>query len=98
MRPLVSIALACIALAWAGGCGSDGDGSSAAGSGTSGDTPCTAADQCPGTDEVCKKRSCVAGQCGTELTPDGTTLPTDTVGDCKQRVCDGAGSEAAGAR
>jgi hypothetical protein len=92
MRLLVSVALACMSLSWAYGCGSDGDGSSAAGSGTSGDAPCTAPDQCPGTDEVCKRRSCVAGECGTELTPDGTTLPTDTVGDCKQRVCDGAGS------
>ena len=53
---------------------------------------CLAATDCPGTDGACQTRTCAQGQCGIDFAAAGTALPTQTAGDCKQAVCDGAGA------
>ncbi len=60
--------------------------------GTGGSPACMAASECPGADTECRKRTCVGGVCGTDDTPMGTTLATQTAGDCKTAICDGAGN------
>jgi hypothetical protein len=47
---------------------------------------------CPGADDECKKRTCTAGACGVSFTASGTQVASQTGGDCKKNVCDGAGS------
>lgn len=53
---------------------------------------CLVANDCPGQDTECLKRSCAAGMCGTTPTATGTAVTSQTAGDCKKVVCDGAGS------
>ncbi|MFT3766966.1 MAG: hypothetical protein QM820_15825 [Minicystis sp.] len=48
--------------------------------------------ECPGIDTECRVRTCVAGACGIEDTAEGTPTASQVKGDCKKRVCDGAGS------
>lgn len=52
---------------------------------------CLAAADCPGTDDACQTRICTAGACGFDYTVVNTPVPTQTAGDCKLTVCDGAG-------
>ncbi len=56
---------------------------------------CASADQCPGTDDFCKVRTCASQTCEFVYTPDMTPLPTDmqTTKDCKILVCDGMGNQ-----
>jgi hypothetical protein len=56
---------------------------------------CTMASQCAGTDDFCKTRTCVNGQCGVSFAAAGTPLPSgQTAKDCKVIACDGAGNVA----
>jgi hypothetical protein len=53
---------------------------------------CTDATQCPGMDDECQARTCDAnGDCGLDLTAQGTPVSTQTDNDCQLTVCDGAG-------
>jgi hypothetical protein len=54
---------------------------------------CNAPADCPGTDDFCKTRKCESNVCGFNYTGSGTALPGNqqTAGDCKRKVCDGAG-------
>ena len=81
--------------------GQGGDGVGAAGAtggnatqtgGTGGVPTCTAADECPGTDDECRHRTCVDGACGFENAPAGTPLRRQTPGDCVELACDGMGA------
>jgi hypothetical protein len=56
---------------------------------------CLVASDCPGQDSECLRRACDAGVCGTTPTALGTPVTSQTVGDCKLVVCDGAGSTTA---
>jgi hypothetical protein len=53
--------------------------------------PCMSGDDCPFPVEQCKGPTCVDGVCGGEFLADGTPWYTDTPGDCRIDVCDGAG-------
>jgi hypothetical protein len=49
---------------------------------------CNDAGQCPGSDDECRSRVCTpAGQCQTHLSPDGTVLSSQQLGDCKRNQC-----------
>ncbi len=52
---------------------------------------CVTVSDCPGSDTECSTRTCTAGTCGTNNTPDGTALTQQTAGDCRTDVCDGMG-------
>jgi len=53
---------------------------------------CTAAGQCPGTDDECQARTCATGgMCGFAYAAQGTARTQQTAGDCTRAVCDGAG-------
>ena len=54
---------------------------------------CITANDCAGTDDSCKTRTCVSGMCGFNFTAVGTDLPTgQTASDCKILECDGQGN------
>lgn len=53
---------------------------------------CSIASDCSGQDTECRKRTCAGGTCGFQAIPDGTAIQAQTVGDCRQVVCDGAGT------
>jgi cysteine-rich repeat protein len=74
--------------------GADGRGGGGAGSTsiTTSTGGCTTAEQCPGTDTDCRKRSCAAGVCGFEDAPAGVATSAQTAGDCQASVCDGMGA------
>jgi hypothetical protein len=58
-------------------------------------TGCTVATDCPGTDTECQKRTCGAqGVCGFVYAASGTPISMQTVGDCKENVCNGTGGVA----
>lgn len=60
--------------------------------GTGGTGPeCTKADDCMGTDTVCRTRTCVSGVCGIADAPAGTVTGNAKAGDCLREVCDGMG-------
>lgn len=46
---------------------------------------------CPGQDTECQKRTCASGVCAIAFMPEGTLLAAQTVGDCTNIACDGAG-------
>jgi Bacterial Ig-like domain/Lamin Tail Domain len=68
----------------------EGGGALCNGAGTC--VSCLVANDCPGQDTECLKRSCTAGACGTTPVALGTAVASQTAGDCKKVVCDGAGS------
>ncbi|MBI4705981.1 MAG: SBBP repeat-containing protein [Deltaproteobacteria bacterium] len=84
-------------LVLAAGCeaASEGEGrkqaaGGASGTGTGGEggaVPCTAPEQCPGTDGQCGKRTCLDGRCGVEYLP----ADTECSGPPGGKVCDGFG-------
>lgn len=74
-----------------GGTGGTNTGGTTTGGGGAGGGECQTADQCPGTDTDCVKRTCEAGVCGTMNEPDGATVTAQTAGDCIKVVCDGLG-------
>jgi hypothetical protein len=53
---------------------------------------CLTADTCPGEDTACQTRTCQNGICGFSYTAEGTTVSSQTLGDCQRDVCDGNGS------
>jgi len=53
---------------------------------------CNTGADCPGADTECQTRTCVANVCGFANMPAGTATTAQTVGDCKQDECDGAGA------
>ena len=58
-------------------------GAGGAGTGGAGGAECTTPDDCPGSDDACKSRRCVAGECGTDFSAAGAP--------CPEGVCDGSG-------
>lgn len=52
---------------------------------------CTAPTDCPGNENECSARTCVGGQCGLDLKPEGTLVAAQAGGDCKKAICDGQG-------
>jgi hypothetical protein len=52
---------------------------------------CLVASDC-GADTECKTFACSAGVCSTSFTASGTAVASQSAGDCKQNVCDGAGN------
>ncbi len=52
---------------------------------------CNAATDCPGADDECKTRTCVASVCGVAFTAAGTTVAAQTAGNCLKATCDGSG-------
>jgi hypothetical protein len=54
---------------------------------------CNVPEDCPGSDDFCKKRKCESGMCGVTTTAQGMALPADqqVAGDCQTKVCDGSG-------
>lgn len=52
---------------------------------------CNTGSDCPGTDTSCSSRTCISNACGTSFAADGTLAGTQTAGDCRSVVCDGAG-------
>ncbi|MDP3504751.1 MAG: lamin tail domain-containing protein [Myxococcales bacterium] len=52
---------------------------------------CNVATQCGGTDTECRTRTCTAGACGVNFTPNGTALTAQTAGNCRVAQCDGSG-------
>jgi len=69
-----------------GGGGGGGGGTGGAGGG------CATAQDCPGTDTVCRSRTCTDGVCGFADAPAGTATDNQTTGDCLREVCDGQGT------
>src|SRR5262245_16024213 len=59
--------------------------------GTGGGAMCSVATDCPDPGSVCLERACVGGSCGPKPKSAGTSLETQTPGDCQVRVCDGIG-------
>jgi len=54
---------------------------------------CFIAADCPGMDTICQTRTCDPNfLCGLDNVADGTPAGTQTTGDCRQTVCNGAGS------
>src|SRR5262249_38612106 len=53
---------------------------------------CSAGGDCPGSDTVCRPRTCDGSHpCGHMDQPQGTAAGADDVGNCHKNVCDGAG-------
>ena len=52
---------------------------------------CNTPSQCPGQDTECQTRTCESNECGFSFQPNGTPLSSQTAGDCKRAICDGAG-------
>lgn len=79
-----------------GAASSSGSGVASSSSATTSTTTgggCTTPDDCPGSDTECAVRTCAAGACGVDFTPEGTPLSDQTKWDCRTAVCDGAGAE-----
>ncbi len=53
---------------------------------------CNVASDCPGADDECQTRTCIANTCGVSYTPDLTPVALQTDGDCQKVVCNGAGA------
>lgn len=68
-------------------------GQNAGGNGGTGGSgvECTKADDCQGTDTVCRVRTCISGVCGTSDMPAGTAVGNAAAKDCLREVCDGMG-------
>lgn len=71
-----------------------GGGSSSVGGmgGMGGVGVCSTKDDCPGTDTICRTRTCTSGACGFSDAPAGTPTDNQTADDCKRVVCDGVGT------
>jgi len=81
----------CIGCANGGGCKQAKDCASGHCGGASVCVECAVATDCPGTDNACGKRTCVANACGVSLVQADTVLADQIAGDCKQAQCDGSG-------
>ncbi|MGK4007136.1 DUF4215 domain-containing protein [Sorangium sp. So ce1036] len=81
-----------------GGAGNGGatpgatDGAGGGGGNGAGGAPCGTAEDCPGVDGACQRRTCEDGRCGVDHAPRGKPVAEQTPGDCKARVCDGQGA------
>ena len=52
---------------------------------------CNVAADCPGQSSECATVTCTNHVCGATFAPSGTVLASQTAGDCRRAVCDGAG-------
>ncbi len=52
---------------------------------------CVGASDCPGEDNECATRTCVAFACGVSFAAAGVPVAAQAEGDCRQAVCDGQG-------
>jgi hypothetical protein len=75
-----------------GGSGGSTGGSGGSTGGTGGSTGCTTPDECPAPNSECTVATCENQTCGTAPVASGTPTGNQADGDCKQAVCDGAGS------
>ncbi len=76
----------------AGGSAGNAQGGMAGMGGEGGMAACTTKDTCPGTDTVCRSRTCVDGICGFSNAASGTPTNNQSAGDCKREICDGMGT------
>jgi hypothetical protein len=54
---------------------------------------CLTVANCPGTDTLCRQRTCLAsGMCSHNDAPQGTAAEPDATGNCQKAVCDGNGA------
>lgn len=53
---------------------------------------CVDESECPGHDDDCEQRHCIAGTCSVTDTDAGTLVSHQVDGDCNQLVCDGHGN------
>lgn len=53
---------------------------------------CRSATDCPGQDTECQTRICAASICGFANAPAGAPTAAQTLGDCREMECDGAGN------
>lgn len=58
--------------------------------GSGGTAECSIPEQCPGHDGECSWRTCLDGDCGVHVEPEGTPLYEQVDGDCKVTACGGA--------
>ncbi len=68
----------------------DGEGGAGGAGGAGGG--CSAPADCPGTDTVCRQRTCTATVCGFVDAPAGTPTDSQNTGDCLREICDGMGT------
>ncbi|HRI68542.1 MAG TPA: hypothetical protein PK156_30145, partial [Polyangium sp.] len=52
---------------------------------------CSSPSDCPGTDTVCRIRTCFQALCGFSDAPAGTVTDNQQAGDCVREICDGKG-------
>ena len=93
-RFVVGCSLAAAALVLVLGCGDDSTpfGTGGSSSGGAAGVPCSTPADCDNPQNACQLSSCVAGKCGVSPKPVGTVLPTQPLGDCKEKQCDGNGA------
>ncbi len=60
--------------------------------GSDADSSCTSPESCPAPTSACVERTCNAGVCGEQPKAEGTTVDSQTAGDCKRAQCDGNGN------
>jgi len=53
---------------------------------------CTVSSDCSGSDTECATRTCTNNVCGVSYATFGTLTSSQTLGNCKRNVCDGAGA------
>jgi hypothetical protein len=53
---------------------------------------CIVPETCPGGDGECRRRTCEGNKCGTSDALFATRVAVQVMGDCKARICDGAGN------
>lgn len=71
--------------------GSDDEVDAGRDSGADGGPKCKAPTDCPDAANECIEVTCTAGVCGEKPKAAGTTVSTQTAGDCQKNECDGAG-------
>lgn len=52
---------------------------------------CSSPQDCPKNTNECQEAACNAGDCGFTNLPEGSFVMAQTLGDCKENVCDGNG-------
>lgn len=74
------------------GAGGPGGGDPTSGPGGGGSDPaCDTPDDCDDPAGECVIAACAGGVCGTAFVPQGTPTVEQSIGDCRETVCDGAG-------
>ena len=72
--------------------GGGSTGATGGGGGSTCTAECCAPADCPVPSNECVQRTCEGGVCGEKPVDSGVAVSTQTTGDCKKIVCDGAGA------